>query len=95
MAGSPYDRQLMGALRGKAIDCGSDTATWTANKNSAITTVAHRLGRVPVFAKASSRDVTFDYAVVARDEDTIDVRGFVTDGTPVTDTLTFDWFVIG
>lgn len=79
---------------GFAVDCGTGTATWTTNKNSAVVTVAHTLGRTPTYASATSRDVTIDYSVVARDSDSIDVRGFTSDGTAISDTLTFDWLAI-
>lgn len=88
-------RQLQGALGGSAIDVGQGTATWTAAINSASVTVPHTLGRVPVYAVASTRNGGVDYAITARTSTSITVVGFATAANTITLTATFDWLVIG
>jgi hypothetical protein len=83
--------QLQGALGGKTIRTGSDSATWPTAERSNTVTVAHGLAGTPTFAQASSRDVDIAYAVTGRDATNITVRGRYLPGTAINTTHTFDW----
>lgn len=81
--------------RSIGIRCGTGTAVFTAAQASATVTVPHGLGKTPLFAIAGTRNNLIGYAVTARDATNLSVIGFVTSNVATTNTLTFDWLVIG
>jgi hypothetical protein len=81
--------------RSVSIRFGTGTAVFTASQASATVTIPHGLATTPVFAIASTRNNLIGYAVTGRSATTISVIGFVTVNTVTTNTLTFDWAVIG
>jgi hypothetical protein len=79
--------------RDVGVRFGVASTTFTASTLSTPTTVTHGLGRTPVVAFAGTENVGFTYSVTARTSTTITVQGF-TSGA-VSQTNSFDWFVIG
>lgn len=83
--------------RSLGVRIGTGSATWAATGvSSGTATIAHGLGRTPVYAKAGSQNALREYAVTSRDATNIVVTGYRTDNVaPGVGTTNFDWVVIG
>lgn len=86
-----------GSFGGKQVEIrfGTGSATWTAASTTPTVTVPHGLGRLPVFASASTANGLIGYAVTAVDATNLSVVGFTTPNTAFTGTLNFYWLAIG
>lgn len=77
------------------VRIGTADATFTAADTSASTVVSHGLGRTPVVVVMQERGGGLRASVDARSDTTFTFRGYTTQGTTLTNTVTYDWLVIG
>lgn len=75
-----------------AIDSGTASLVFTASSSSAIVTVKHRIGRIPIVATGlESGSVWID--ITSRTATSFNLQGIYT--SAITGTITADWIAIG
>lgn len=76
------------------IEVGTGTVTFTASNYSALTTVSHNLGVVPLFVSVASRNTDLSYGSDNILSTSFRVGAFYSSGA-ITGTYTFGWLAIG